>query len=269
MRLKFPELPRRAAEGGFTRGRRVLAYVLLIAVMGSVAAMSWAGLYAFAHQTMHWTPAHAVLVPVALDIAAMACALLALDSISNGENAATLRALTACFVGLSAFVNWRHAIATGNPAEQLFFPAMSVLAYLLVHAVMAKTRREIRHEQQTGSRTRRALEPLPRTGVLAWLLFPARTFGAVRAAVGARIPERGELLEPREDLTGLSQSDAIRRGIAAVGPQPRQVLAWLDRNGWPGVQPQRVYDVMRRDGIRTLPARDDAEADDAAELAAS
>jgi hypothetical protein len=266
MMLSIPRHAAGATEGALTRGRRILAYALLVLVMSAVAAMSWSGLYAFAHQTMGWTPAHAVLVPISLDIAAMTCALLALDAIADGESAVTLRALTAAFVALSAFVNWRHAIATGNIAEQLFFPAMSVLAYLLVHAVMSKIRRAVRRGQQTGSRARRVLEPLPRTGVLAWALFPRHTFGSVRAAVRARIPDPARPLEPREDLTGLSQSDAIRRGIAAVGPQPRQVLAWLDRNGWAGVRIQRVYDVMRRDGISTLHLADD---DDAAENAAA
>lgn len=147
-----------------TLGRRALAYTLLIAVMLAVAAVSWSGLYGFAHTTMRWTPVHAALVPVALDIAAMSCALLALDSIDKGETGVTLRVLTACFVGLSALVNWRHALATGNFAEQIFFPACSILAYALVHAVMGKARREVRREQH-GQPQR---PPLPR--------FPERAY---------------------------------------------------------------------------------------------
>lgn len=32
----------------------------------------------------------------------------------------------------------------------------------------------------------------------------------------------------------------------------RDVVAWLDDNGWSGVAPQRVYDVIRRDQIRAV-----------------
>lgn len=247
-----------------TIGRRAVAYMLLTAVMGAVAAMSWAGLYAFAHDTMRWTPVHAALVPVALDVAAMSCALLALDSIGKGETAVTLRTLTACFVGLSAFVNWRRAILTGNVAEQVFFPAMSILAYALVHAVMGKARREVRREQH-GQPQRPPLEPLPRTGVLAWVPFvgaPGRALAAVQASVARRLPAEPVVhrdMPATVVLEGLTQADAIRRAIDAVGEQPREVVAWLEANGWPGVATQRVYDVIRRGKVRAVaPAEGDA-----------
>lgn len=248
------------------RAQRGLAYLLLIVVMGAVAAMSWSGVYGFATTELHWTTIHAALVPVALDIAAMSCALMALDAISKGENGTTFRLLAAAFVALSAFVNWRWALRTGNVAEQVFFPAMSVLAYALVHAVMEKVRREVRREQH-GQTARQALAPLPRTGLLAWLPVigsPKRALGAVREAVAERLPEapqrdtqRGEL-EHRDItatvvLTGLTQADAIRRAIAVVGDdQPREVVAYLAENGWPDVQVQRVYDVLRRDRMRAI-----------------
>jgi len=247
-----------------TIGRRAVAYTLLIAVMGAVAAMSWAGLYSFARDTMGWSDWHAVLVPVALDVAAMSCALLALDSIGKGETAVTLRALTACFVGLSAFVNWRHAVASGNIAEQVFFPSMSILAYALVHAVMGKVRREVKREQH-GQPQRAPLEPLPRTGVLAWLPgvgSPGRALAAVRASVARRLPAEPVVhtdIPATIVLEGLTQADAIRRAIDAVGQQPREVVAYLEANGWPGVATQRVYDVIRRDSMRAVAP---AEADE-------
>lgn len=261
-----------ARDGNLTRARRGVAYLLIIAVMGAVAAMSWAGLYAFATRDLGWSPAHAVLVPVALDIAAMACALLALDSIGKGETATGFRVLTAAFVALSAFVNWRTALHTGNIAEQVFFPAMSILAYALVHTVMGKARREVRREQH-GHTARQALAPLPRTGLLAWLPLigsPGRALGAVRTAVAERLPEApaattpGAELARRDipaiiDLSGLSQADAIRRAIEVVGQTPRDVVSYLDSHGWPGVATQRVYDVLRRDNMRAVtPAEQEA-----------
>lgn len=241
-------------DNALSRTRRVTAWLLVIVVMGAVASMSWAGLYGFAHQTMRWSPAHAVLVPIALDVAAVACALLALDTVTRNDSATSFRLITAALVGLSAFVNWRHALGSHNVAEQVFFPAMSVLSYLLVDAVIRKTRRDTRRDR-IGHTHRAALEPLPKVGMLAWLRFPGRAFGATSDAIAGRLPattapvndsQRREIATAY--LAGLSQAECIRRALAEVGDSdPREVVAWLERNGRPGVATQRVYDVLRRD----------------------
>lgn len=247
-------------DGRLTRAQRGAAYLLLIAVMAAVAAMSWAGTYGWAREVLHWTPAHAAFVPVSLDIAAMACALLALDAISDGENGTTFRLLAALFVALSAFTNWRWADRTGNIAEELFFPSMSVLAYLLAHAVFERIRRKVKRLQQHGQTARRAVKPLPRLGLLPWLPVigsPRRALGAVQRAVAERVPEApAEVVHQDVPATivleGLTQADAIRRAIDAVGPNAREVVAWLAEHGWPDVAPQRVYDVIRRDSMRAV-----------------
>lgn len=265
-------------------GRRITAYLLLLAVLGAVAAMSWAGIYAWARGTMGWSEWHAALVPIALDIAAMVCALLALDSIAKGEAATMLRALTAAFVALSAFVNWRRAIATGNVAEQLFFPSMSVLAYALVHAVFGKYRREVRRDL-AGHPHREVLAELPRLGAAAWARYPGRTFGVASDAIAARLEAAERTVRPSErpgpapgpspataadrpraartavsrprtaaahrgadgDIATMRLADAIRAGLEAVGEHPREVVAWLAEHGRPGVPATRVHDVIRRD----------------------
>jgi len=263
--------------------RRVAAYLLLLAVLGCVAAMSFSGIYGWATGTLHWSPGHAALVPVSLDIAAMVCALLALDSLAKGEAAPMLRVLTAAFVALSAFINWRHAIATGNIAEQVFFPAMSVLAYALVHAVFAKYRREVRRDLE-GRPHREVLAELPRLGAASWARYPGRAFGVASSAVAARLeraevairpaavrsaavaaspapaagrprPKRSAAPRPRPaaapaaaegDLAEVPLAAAIRAGLAD-GLEPREVPAWLAERGRPGVKASRVYDVVRRD----------------------
>jgi hypothetical protein len=240
-------------DNALSRGRRTVAYLLIFVVMASVAAMSWAGLYAFAHQTMHWSAWHAALVPVALDVAAMACAGLALDSLSRNDPAVAFRVLTAALVGLSAFVNWRHALASHNIAEQVFFPAMSILSYALIDAVLRKYRRDTRRDR-AGLAAREALEPLPRVGLAAAITNPRRAWAATSDALRRRIPDASEMLtEARQRdvatgmLIGLSQADAIRRALEVVGgDSPREVVAWMAEQGRP-VAPQRVYDVMRRD----------------------
>jgi hypothetical protein len=248
-----------ARGAGLPRAQRILAYLLLILVMGAVAAMSWSGVFQFATTELRWSHWHASLVPISLDIAAMACALMALDSISKGESGTTFRGLAGAFVGLSAYVNWRTALKSGNVAEEVFFPAMSILAYALVHAVMDKVRREVRR-QQHGQAARQTVAPLPRLGLLPWLPVigsPRRALGAVKHAVAERVPEVPAEVAHRDIpatvvLEGLTQADAIRRAIAEVGTNAREVVAWLAANDWPDVAPQRVYDVIRRDQVRAV-----------------
>lgn len=239
-------------DGALSRSRRIVAYLLLSLVMGAVAAMSWAGLYAFARTTMHWSPWHAALVPVALDIAALSCAFLALDSLSRNDSAMAFRILTAALVGLSAFINWRHALASHVIAEQLFFPSMSLISYLLIDAVLRKYRRDTRRDRM-GLPAREAHRPLPRTGLAVWLRFPGRAFASVSNALAERVevsaaPSNATRRRDyaRGMLDGLSQADAIRRAIAEVGAEPRQVTEWLAEQGRT-VATQRVYDVIRRD----------------------
>jgi hypothetical protein len=197
--------------------------------------MSFSSLYAWAREALGWSPGHAALVPVALDIAAMACALLALDSIAKGEAATMLRGLTAAFVGLSAFINWRHAVVTGNIAEQVFFPAMSVLAYAMVHAVFAKYRREVRRDL-AGHGHREILAELPRLGVAAWARFPSRTFGVASAAIAVRLEAAERALRPSHSASG---SRAGQTRLTGSAPAEARPAATRDRTAAPRPSPTR------------------------------
>jgi hypothetical protein len=261
------------AKTGFaTSGRRTVAYLLLVCVMLAVASMSFSGLHSFATDTLHWQGLQALMFPVSLDIAAMTCALLALDAIDHGETAIGLRMSTFAFVSLSAFINWRNALRTGSIAVEVFFPAMSVLAYLLVHQVMSKARREVRRAQH-GHKSRATLKPLPRFGILVWVPFlgvPGDALNAWKNAIALRLAleiaavegdddatelDAGDarpVIESQVSLEGLTQSDAIRRAIDASGMDVATVLAYLASHGWPGVRPQRVHDVLRRDRLRLI-----------------
>lgn len=232
--------PNRLRTGGF------LAATL---VMLCVAAMSWSGLYGFARYTLHWSQIPAGMVPVSLDVAALTCALLALDTVSKNEPATMYRALTAALVGLSAFVNWRYRLGSHVLAEEVFFPAMSILAYLMIDATVRKYRRDIRH----GGNARSAPEPLTRYGLMVWLPgigHPRRAWRAASAELAARIPAPAEIAQPRLIvITELSQADAIRHAIEVTdSTDPGLIVAWLAERGRP-VARQRVSDVLRRDGL--------------------
>lgn len=249
-----------AVAGYLPGARRAVAYLLVGLVMLSVATMSFSGLFGFARQTLGWSQWHAALFPVALDVAALACAFLALDSLARNDSAAMLRTLTAAFVALSAFVNLRHAEVSHNVAEVVFFPAMSILSYLLIDAVMRKSRRDTRRDR-AGRPTREALEPLPRFGLAAALTHPRRAYRATTDALARRIPE---VPAPRAgaeavaidaaEFEGVSQATAIRAAIAAVGDSdPGRVVAYLEQAGR-AVARQRVCDVIRRDREAGRPA---------------
>lgn len=236
--------PNRLRSGG---------YLAATLVMLCVAAMSWSGLFGWARHTLHWAPLSAGMVPVALDVAALTCALLALDTVSKNEPATMFRALTACLIGLSAFVNWRYRLASHNVAEEVFFPAMSVLAYLMIDATIRKYRRDVLR----GETPRQAPKPLTRFGLLVWmpgLGHPVRAFRAASAELAGRIPDAASLTpsQPRFIVIDeLSQADAIRHAIEVTNStDPGAIVAWLAERGRP-VARQRVSDVLRRDGLTT------------------
>jgi hypothetical protein len=243
---------------------RWAGHLLIAAVMASAASMSWSNLYRFAEHTMHWSSWHAALVPIGLDIAALACALLALDTVMRNDSAVSFRLLTAALISLSAFLNWRETLGTHNIAEEVFFPAMSVLSYAMVDSVIRKSRRDVRRDRM-GLSARPAPQPLPRHGAAAWLRYPGRAFAATSAAIETRLGDppaiRTTAAQVASDDTatrqrdyasgvvdGVSQADAIRTALAELGDaRPSEVVAWLAENGRPGVAPQRVNDVIRRD----------------------
>jgi Protein of unknown function (DUF2637) len=250
---------------------RAGGYFAATLVMLCVAIMSWSGLFGWARHILHWAPLAAGMVPVSLDVAALTCALLALDTVSKNEPAMAYRTLTAVFVGLSAFVNFRYRLASHNIAEQVFFPTMSVLAYLMIDATIRKYRRDVRRER-TGRAAREAPEPLSRYGLLVWVPVighPIRAFRAASAELAARIPEPAVPEPPRFIvITELSQSDAIRHAIGVTDSQdPAVISAWLADNGRP-VARQRISDVLRRDGLNggkhRLEALDGGRADETA-----
>ena len=236
------------------RNLRTSGYLAATLVMLCVAGMSWSGLYGWARNVLHWAPFAAGSVPVSLDIAALTCALLALDTVSQNDPATAYRALTGVFVGLSAFVNWRYRLTSHNIAEEIFFPVMSILAYALIDTTIRKYRRDARRAR-TGQEARPAPEALTRYGLLTWLPgigHPGQAWRARSAELAARLPELAAPEPPRlmVIITELSQSDAIRHAISITGSQdPGEVGSWLADNGRP-VARQRISDVLRRDSGR-------------------
>jgi hypothetical protein len=191
-------------------------------VIAAVAAMSLSGLLHFATGEMGWAPLHALILPYALDGAAIAVTAYAYDRIGKGENAVQFRLIAACLVATSAFINWRGALPTGNVGEEWVFPFMSVMVYWMAHAAMGARRRDVRLAQHGKSQKPRT-EPLPPFGVLEWMLYPVATFKALRVAVAERMRRAAERSQPRPRVAQLSQSQAVAPSppqAAAATPQP-------------------------------------------------
>jgi Protein of unknown function (DUF2637) len=222
--------------------RKAFGYILITIVMVSVAAMSWSGLYGFAHQTMQWTPVHAALVPVALDIAALASAIMALDSVARNDSAIGYRSLAFALVCLSAFVNWRHALGTHNVAEQVFFPAMSVLSYALIHLTLVKYRRDARRDH-AGVTQRVMLTQLPRMGFAVWLPLvghPLQAFTALSGGLADRITVAASHTQDTHALThavrpGTQDTHALTHAVRP-GTQDTHALTQGDTQVRPGTQ---------------------------------
>lgn len=286
---------RYAQRVGFaTNGQRIAAYTSLAGVLVCVGYMSWDGEYNWATHELLWVAASALMVPVALDLAAVACTLLAATQIDKGESGFIFRLLGAIFMGLGAWINWRYALRSGNVTEEVFFPSMSALAYSLIHAVLSAARREARRRQH-GHKSKERPEPLPWLGILVWLPWigqPAEALDVWKQAVALRLAKvlaRMQLADPatigapadtqdadqpdadaegdsdadtREetppppDLTQMAtQADAIRWVLANVSSQPLDALRHLRTHGFPTIKPQRIHDQIRRD----LKARTDTQ----------
>lgn len=283
---------RYAQRVGFaTNGQRIAAYASLAGVLVCVGYMSWDGEYNWATHVLLWVAVSALMVPVALDLAAVACTLLAATQIDKGESGFAFRVLGAIFMGLGAWINWRYALRSGNITEEVFFPAMSALAYSLIHAVLSAARREARRRQH-GHKSKERTEPLPWLGILVWLPGigqPREALDVWKQSVALRLakvlartqlagpatgadpqdtqaedgggdfgPQEADQLVaslplPDLDLTHLpTQADAIRWVLANVSDAPLDALRYMRTHGFPTIKPQRIHDQIRRDArVRT------------------
>jgi hypothetical protein len=281
-----------ARTGFMSTGQRIAAYTSLTGVLVCVGYMSWDGEYNWATYELLWLGLSALMVPVALDLAAVACTLLAATQIDKGESGFLFRVLGAVFMALGAWINWRYALRSGNVTEEVFFPAMSTLAYSLIHAVLSAARREARRRQH-GHKSRERVKPLPRFGALVWVPFlgmPVQALGALKDAIELRMrqslvaagltdaddetqdaPEREEEEQETPDdedtdapsvpsIEGLTQAAAIRVVIDALGPNSLPVVTHLRTHGWPGIRTSSVTDVIRRDAKRAARTQADAGA---------
>lgn len=179
------------------RGVIRLAWFVVLAMMLTGAAWS------ISDQLVRWgTPAPiAYGLSITFDASALICADLAGRAVERGTPAGLPRLAIAAFTGVAGIVNWHHGKVIGGPVAAAAFAALSALAELLFEL----RRRDVRDEHRAAA----GLIParLPRVPVVAWLMYPGRSWGALRAAVGARLdtldPVQQHHPDSRPDSPGL------------------------------------------------------------------
>jgi Protein of unknown function (DUF2637) len=176
------------ADSGHTRR------VLSIATMTSLAVVAMAPVALSFHALADWgrtslglTGFWPWIVPLALDAAALLCVVLTFSAVLNAESSAGSRILVWAFALGSAVANHRHGVRI-SPDAAVFFPAMPIVAALLLDIVMRRVRR-------TALAHLGGLEPpLPKYRAARWVVAPRETSRAWATAV------REGITSPREAL---------------------------------------------------------------------
>jgi hypothetical protein len=231
-----------------------LATAAIMLVTLTPMVLSAQSLAAWAREALGLSGVFAILVPVSLDAAALACVALALTATLRGDAGGAPKVLAWVLVAGSALANHRHGQGIGPDAE-VYYPALPVLAMTLVELGLRYTRRSALVD---AGRT----EPvLPRFRAARWAVAPVETFAAWRAAVvdghtspaaavsavrrrregevpavassaapGAESPH--QLSADARELAGMSKADQLRAAFVAIGEvsAPR-ALTWLARRG--------------------------------------
>jgi hypothetical protein len=142
-----------------------------VIVLGTALALSWWSLDALArHYGM--PPAFAAMVSATFDGAALVAADLALRRAAVADSAAAVKLLMLSAVGLSAWLNFEHAVLLHYPvAVRVLFACPSVIGGSLFELQLRSLHRTRLHELG------RVAAPLPRFGLMVWAFHP---FAATR-----------------------------------------------------------------------------------------
>jgi hypothetical protein len=265
--------------------------VALLGVAAVIALESYRGLVGFADMIgIHGIAA--LGVPISLDGVSLAAAAVALRAELAGESSGLYRVTLFAFTAASAAANWYHGASTGGAPAALYLGGMSLAVAWVFTLSLRQIRHESRRAAGTVTERRPSFSPAhwmryPRLTWRAWSLAirdghtsPRVAIEAARAATAApasapaaavadarpapsRVPRPAARAASARrapshrgadgEITRMSLADAIRAGVAEVGPNPRGVVAWLAEHGREGVPASRVHDVLRRDSEARKP----------------
>lgn len=146
---------------------------------------------------MHKWPAFAL--SLMFDLAGLLCAQYARRAIERGTPAGLARLAVLAFVTVSGLLNWSHGREVGGLVGGIGLASISFAVELLFEL----HRRDVRDEQRVA----RGLiaERMPHIPLLAWVMFPAPSWRALRTAVRVRL----ETLDKPAPVTGATSVDRV------------------------------------------------------------
>jgi hypothetical protein len=238
------------------------AAIALVAVTPMV--LSAQSLAAWGRDSLGLSGAAPWLVPGSLDLAALACIALALAASLRGEAGGAPKLLAWLLVAGSAVANWRHGQAIGTTDAEAYYPALPILAMVLVELGLRFVRRSA---LVNAGRTEASL---PHWRLARWVRFPRETFAAWSLAVADGITSPAQAVEAvRARHTGAAPAAAVEASTAALTAEPldaelaalpkaeqlrrafvaldevnaRRALTWLAQQGIDPPAPRYAYEV--------------------------
>lgn len=218
------ETPPADTEPG--RGRRIgiglifaVTTLALIVVLGAPMALSAQDLYAWAASPggLDLGPAWALLVPLALDMAAVVCICFAVLSVWRRERPGIFSALVWVFAGSSAFAQYRHGMTerVNGGGQDIWWamPLFAILGVLLLEVVLSKLRtwaRKAEGEQHNAAAG---------FGV-RWLVSPWETlqaWAASRREGISRVDDAVKFVRERRAVQIMDEVDAVTYAFSAIG----------------------------------------------------
>lgn len=153
------------------------ALVLIVAL-----AVSWYSMATMAMDFFGLPDWLAYAVSVAFDGAAIYVAVLSSEYSKTEDSGLTARLATLGFVGVSAWLNYQHAVLMGlGVAGQVFFLAPPVVAGILFELMLRfENRKELRKRG-------RVAQSMPVFGKAAWLRYPLDTFKGMSSVIKYRL----------------------------------------------------------------------------------
>lgn len=203
----------------------------------------------------------ALAAPLCFDGVALLCGYYSLQYIRKGNSGLVPRLWVFLFAGASAYVNSWHAVLDheSNFARALWaVPSVAAVVVYEVHTRLEKHAALVR--------LNKAVPPLPAMGFLGWVLFPVRSYKAIRTLIAyqreqmllryapgafSRVSgQTGVSSEPApESITGDIESSEIVSYVS-----PAVIRAWARGKGYPvnerGSIPQDIISRYYREAER-------------------
>ncbi|GHA28786.1 hypothetical protein GCM10010372_30770 [Streptomyces tauricus] len=170
----------------------IVLTMMLVAAAWSISSklMGWG---------MREEPAYAL--SLMFDLAGLLCAQYAKRAIERGTPAGLPRIAVLAFVGVSGVLNWSHGREVGGLVGGIGLASISFAVELLFEL----HRRDVRDEQRVA----RGLiaERMPHIPVLAWVMFPRKSWTTLRAAVKVRLDTLDSVTAPVTAVTSIDRVD--------------------------------------------------------------